>query len=416
MLSGPEARELERRADALPTLALDAAALATLELLFDGALAPVDGFRLRAAGELPALPVELPDSGASAGERFALHDPEGVIMGVLEITEVESRDGHARAGGHVLGLRAPERNLFTDSRLTLDDVRDALAATRRDEHLCVAIRGVPDVSERDAVIRLARACAVLLRVMDPGDPDQAHHVTLRLDAARELAASLGVARCVITVCADPQPTQGVTRDALDGLYGRNAGCRRTVGVGHLHPPAPAPSGGGVCVFFTGLSGSGKSTLARALHARLVEHTGRAVTLLDGDVVRRHLSRGLGFSRADRDLNVARIGYVASRVVMHGGTVICAPIAPYAATRATVRDMVQSHGRFLEVHVSTPLEVCEARDRKGLYAKARAGEIKEFTGISDPYEAPESPDVRLDTSRVSLEQAVDEVAECLLGGC
>ncbi len=158
-------------------------------------------------------------------------------------------------------------------------------------------------------------------------------------------------------------------------------------------PAQAPRG--FAVLFTGLSGAGKSTIAQALVARLLEHTSRAVTVLDGDEVRKHLSKGLGFSREDRAANVTRIGFVASEIVRHGGVAICAPIAPYADARAEARALVEAHGDFVEIHVSTALEVCESRDRKGLYAQARAGKIGHFTGISDPYEAPERPELRVD---------------------
>ncbi|WP_242614576.1 adenylyl-sulfate kinase [Actinomadura roseirufa] len=172
---------------------------------------------------------------------------------------------------------------------------------------------------------------------------------------------------------------------------------------------------GITVFFTGLSGSGKSTVARGLADALVERGGRTVTLLDGDVVRRLLSAGLTFSRADRDHNIRRIGFVAAEITRHGGVAICAPIAPYAATRAEVRRMVSVSGDFLLVHVATPLEECERRDRKGLYAKARAGLIPEFTGISDPYEEPADADLTLDTSRMSPDEAVERVLELLVAG-
>ena len=172
---------------------------------------------------------------------------------------------------------------------------------------------------------------------------------------------------------------------------------------------------GVVVFFTGLSGSGKSTLARDLRDALLERGDRTVSLLDGDLVRRLLSAGLTFSRADRDLNIARIGYVAAEVARHGGIAICAPIAPYAAARAGVRRMVSEVGDFVLVHVSTPLEVCEARDRKGLYAQARAGIIGSFTGISDPYEVPDDADLAIDTSAVSRHEAVAAVLAHLTRG-
>ena len=169
------------------------------------------------------------------------------------------------------------------------------------------------------------------------------------------------------------------------------------------------------MFFTGLSGSGKSTLARDLRDALLERGDRTVSLLDGDLVRRLLSAGLTFSREDRDLNIARIGYVATEVARHGGIAICAPIAPYAAARSAVRSQVSEVGDFVLVHVSTPLAVCEARDRKGLYAKARAGVIGSFTGISDPYEEPTDADLVLDTSLVSRRDAVAAVLAHLSRG-
>jgi sulfate adenylyltransferase len=172
---------------------------------------------------------------------------------------------------------------------------------------------------------------------------------------------------------------------------------------------------GLVVFFTGLSGSGKSTIARGLAEALTERGDRTVSLLDGDQVRHLLSAGLTFSRADRDLNIARIGYVAAEVARHGGIAICAPIAPYAQARAVARDMVTQVGDFLLVYVATPVEVCAARDRKGLYAKARAGLIQGFTGVSDPYEEPRDADLVLDTSVMTRGEAVSAVMKLLTSG-
>jgi sulfate adenylyltransferase len=172
-----------------------------------------------------------------------------------------------------------------------------------------------------------------------------------------------------------------------------------------HPPRHKQ---GFTVFFTGLSGSGKSTIANALMAKLMEAGGRAISLLDGDVVRKNLSSELGFSKEHRDLNIRRIGYVASEITKNGGIAICAPIAPYASTRRIVRDMISPLGGFVEIHVATSLEVCEDRDRKGLYAKARAGIIKEFTGISDPYEVPENPEMVIDTADISPDLAAHRI--------
>ena len=165
---------------------------------------------------------------------------------------------------------------------------------------------------------------------------------------------------------------------------------------------------GVTVFFTGLSGAGKSTIANALAVKLMEMGGRRVTLLDGDIVRKNLSSELGFSREHRDLNVLRIGFVASEITKNGGVAICAPIAPYHSTRRAVREMIEPNGVFVEIYVATPLHVCEQRDRKGLYKAARAGKIKNFTGIDDPYEEPEGPDLRLDTRLLSPDDCAHEV--------
>ncbi|MDZ4729050.1 MAG: bifunctional sulfate adenylyltransferase/adenylylsulfate kinase [Xanthomonadales bacterium] len=172
-----------------------------------------------------------------------------------------------------------------------------------------------------------------------------------------------------------------------------------------HPPRHEQ---GFTVFFTGLSGSGKSTIANALLVKLLENGSRPVTLLDGDVVRKHLSSELSFSKEHRDLNIRRIGYVASEITKNGGIAICAPIAPYAATRREVRQMISPHGGFMETFVSTPIEICEQRDRKGLYAKARAGLLKGFTGIDDPYEEPENAEIVLNTTELTPDLAAHRI--------
>jgi len=179
-------------------------------------------------------------------------------------------------------------------------------------------------------------------------------------------------------------------------------------VTELRRTSPPRSNQGFTVFFTGLSGSGKSTIANALMVKLMEMGGRPVTVLDGDVVRKHLSSELGFSKEHRDLNIKRIGYVASEITKNGGIAICAPIAPYTATRRIVREMIEQYGAFIEVHVATTVEECERRDRKGLYKLAREGKIKEFTGISDPYEAPEAPELRVDTQDVDVDHCAHQV--------
>ncbi len=183
-------------------------------------------------------------------------------------------------------------------------------------------------------------------------------------------------------------------------------------VEELNRTLPPRHKQGFTLFFTGLSGSGKSTLANGVMVKLRELGGRQISLLDGDVVRKHLSSELTFSKEHRDLNIQRIGYVASEITKNGGVAVCAPIAPYTETRRTVRSMIEEVGAFVEIHVATPIEVCEARDRKGLYAMARAGKIKGFTGIDDPYETPENPEMRIDTSQFTMADAVEQVIERL----
>jgi sulfate adenylyltransferase len=224
-------------------------------------------------------------------------------------------------------------------------------------------------------------------------------------------ASVGgrlVASAAAALGADLLPTDADATTDAD----TDAGPRHAASVAELARAVPAPHRRGVTVFFTGLSGSGKSTVARGLAEAVAAH--RTVSLLDGDEVRRLLSAGLGFSRADRDLNIRRIGYVAAEITRHGGMAICAPIAPFAQARDEVRQWVEEVGDFVLVHVATPLAECERRDRKGLYARARQGLIPDFTGISSPYEVPEDADLRLDTSRMAVAEAVEAVRSLLDG--
>jgi sulfate adenylyltransferase len=230
---------------------------------------------------------------------------------------------------------------------------------------------------------------------------------VRPDDARFAAWAQAWRSVAQTVIEVPVPPSEATAraEALASTY--SSGELLTIGT------VATPPGSGHVLFFTGLSGSGKSTLARALTQRLAGT--RTITLLDGDVVRTHLSKGLGFSRDDRDTNVRRIGWVAAEVAKHGGLAICAPIAPYEDTRRWLRELVDAAagpGSMTLVWVSTPLEVCEQRDTKGLYAKARSGELLGFTGIDDPYEPPTDADAVIDTSTVSLDDAVAQILELL----
>jgi sulfate adenylyltransferase len=246
---------------------------------------------------------------------------------------------------------------------------------------------------------LPSADAILLLPTGGTRPDDARFVSWA-------HAWRAVAQTVIEI---PVPPADAALRASDIAAAYSTGELLTVGT------VDSPACDGKVVFFTGLSGSGKSTIARAVTEQIAGS--RTVTLLDGDVVRTHLSKGLGFSREDRDTNIRRIGWVAAEVAKHGGVAVCAPIAPYDDTRHWVRDTVEraaGPGSMVLVWVSTPLEVCEQRDTKGLYAKARAGQLSGFTGIDDPYEPPADAELVIDTATMSVEDAVKRVVELVTG--
>jgi sulfate adenylyltransferase len=372
--------------DDAAALTADAADLAGLTL------SAVDAGRLDLVmlGALPT-PFELPaPPGHVSGETLALRDPEGVLLALMGVTT----DIEGGVRGEVAPIRRPTR----------PDHRELWQPpTPQPPGAVAVIATIPPVAEElDALLAESPVIALVLAGTDPLDPLQHARVTAwqALTSPRHLPLVL-------------LPLEAVTEAEaaeLAAAYGA------TEGVADPLTPDPAlhRHGTGLTVFFTGLSGSGKSTVAALLAVRLAE-AGRTVTLLDGDVVRTQLSAGLGFSKADRETNIRRIGFVAAEVTKHGGVAICAPIAPYAATRAAARAMVERYGRFVLIHVATPLEVCEARDRKGLYAKARAGLLTEFTGISDPYEIPLDADLSLDTSVMDVEAAVGLVMGTLALG-
>ncbi len=308
-----------------------------------------------------------------------LIDPEGTEVGVVE---AEARGEWLT--GAVRRASALGHLDYRRQRVT--------AASQRSSRAIVVTGHVPDASDP----RWAQLEAdTLVIVVDRGD-------TRRLADAVAAAIARGVHPLVL-----PSPDIGVRSydEWIEAL--RNA-ARWFVADEVDVWQTELAHGAGEVILLTGLSGSGKSTVAKLLAEQLTIRDSRVVTLLDGDEVRRMLSAGLGFSREDRELNVRRIGWVAALVARHGGIAICAPIAPYATMRAEMRALAEREGRFVLVHVSTPLEVCERRDRKGLYAKARRGEIAQFTGISDPYDEPTDADVVVDTSELDPEAAVDRI--------
>ena len=511
----------------LSSWALDERQLGDLELLLNGAFAPLTGFlgvadaaSVDARGTLAdgtSWPVQVvldvpEDAVPRDATRIALADPEGTPLAILNITErsvvvAPSPPGHGgrharrgdaaaaglvRLAGAVSGFREPEHGPFRQLRQNPAQVRAELGggpalafATRRPlggrqigqlRHFAGQLRArvllLPLVSgPAEVVVRpeaLVRAVSAAAKNLPPGTmlgpiPLAPRDISAKRETAIRavVAAAYGATHLFVDeLDADRGGRAGQDSAAVETpipvlpgdewAYDRAAEVWRPLALiepgteqsdlapGELEdlldrgeevpawfaPPAvtaelrrarPPRRERGVAVFFTGLSGSGKSAVARALRDALAERGDRTVSLLDGDLVRQLLSAGLGFSRADRDLNIARIGYVATEVARHGGIAICAPIAPYEAARAQVRRMVSEVGDFLLIHVATPLEICEARDRKGLYAKARAGLIDHFPGVSDPYEEPRNADLTIDTSVMTRQQAVAAVLGLLTTG-
>jgi sulfate adenylyltransferase len=392
-----------------------------LELLVSGAYAPLT--RFNEPGSVVTL--TLPDGAAEA----ELVDPEGLPLARVAADGSLEPLTHAQYGPfrrlHLTPAQVREQHAGATFVPVVDALTEADLAELRDLGRLVLLAltgtGTAELSPV-ALVRATLAAAELL--------DDASVVAVPLPAHGDAEADHALGAQVVGTYAGPDPIHALT-DALAGRVAepsrwlsseRSERVETEATLPDAFPDAiaaivdedrPAREDQGLVLFFTGLSGSGKSTLARALMDLLLEQGGRSVTSLDGDVVRRHLSAGLTFSKADRETNIRRIGWVAAEIARHGGVAVCSPIAPFAETREQVREMVEAAGgAFFLVHVATPLEECERRDRKGLYAKARAGEIPEFTGISSPYEEPEDPAVRVDTTGRSIEDALDDVLVAL----
>jgi sulfate adenylyltransferase len=391
----------------LPQHCPDARELDDLELLVTGALAPLRGFNEPGSPVTLNLPPEL-----AAAPEVELVDPEGLPLASVA---TGASDGwpvtpitHAQFGPFRRLYLTPSQARELHAGSTFVPVADALTEAELDRLasisgpvvlLALVGNGTPALSPV-ALIRASLAAAALL-------PDAAV-VAVPLPDHDDPAADHALGEQVVAnyagsdpVLALPSPGPGVADAFPSGIEAV------------VEADRPDPGDQGLVVFFTGLSGSGKSTLARALMDRVLEQGARTVTSLDGDVVRRNLSAGLTFSKEDRETNIRRIGWVAAEISRHGGVAVCSPIAPFDETRRQVRAMVEdAGGAFFLVHVATPLEECERRDRKGLYAKARRGEIPEFTGISSPYEEPTDAAVRVDTTGRSIEDALDDVIRAL----
>lgn len=375
-----------------------------LELLVNGALVPTVVFNEPGSPITLRLPDDITAAALAAGA-VELVDPEGLPLAHVEVPggTIEPLT-HAQYGPFRSHYLTPAQTRERYNGRTFVPLVDALTQPQLTALSTVGPlvllplvgHGTPDLSPVAllratiaAAQRLPQADVVAIPLASHGDADVDH------DLGLQVAANYAGSDALVAVTDDPSgeyPPEIAEIVALD---------------------RPAPDEQGLVLFFTGLSGSGKSTLARALIDRMLEHGNRTVTSLDGDVVRRNLSAGLTFSKEDRETNIRRIGWVAAEISRHGGVAVCSPIAPFDETRQQVRAMVQdAGGAFFLVHVATPLEECERRDRKGLYVKARRGEIPEFTGISSPYEEPQDADVRVDTTGRTIEDALGDVLQAL----
>ncbi len=375
-----------------------------LELLVTGALVPTVAFDEPGSPVTLELPPSVAEQAMAAGA-VELVDPEGLPLAQVDLPggTIEPLT-HAQYGPFRRYYLTPRQTRERYAGRTFVPLVEALTQPQLTALATVGPvvlmplvgHGTPDLSPV-ALIRATLAAAAHL-------PDaEVVAVPLASHGDADVDHDLGVQ--VVGNYAGEDPVVGVTDDPTGSYPDEIAAI--------VEFDRPAPEDQGLVLFFTGLSGSGKSTLAQALMDRLLEHGGRTLTSLDGDVVRRNLSAGLTFSKEDRETNIRRIGWVAAEISRHGGVAVCSPIAPFDATRKQVRAMVEAAGgAFFLVHVATPLEECERRDRKGLYAKARRGEIPEFTGISSPYEEPEDADVRVDTTGRTIDDALTDVLEAL----
>ena len=512
-----ELNALRARSRDWPSTTLTARELADVELLSNGGLSPLRGFMTHADwravkdgqqltnGTFWPVPIvlQVDDATARLAERcswLALRDEEGVMVAVVEVTDLWKIDGNATmtcVAGPVSATVDYFHYDFRPLRLTPRDTRQMFDRIGWRRVLAFHSNGAIHRAEHASMMRVARQHKVnlLLHALVGATDTQssAHYTTVRALRAAIDRFPRNTSRLALLVNPDRGGVDAQSQLALRAIVARNYGCshiawtnglslagrcgdtaplppqleriRAAVGVEpvpaspmvwveneaafvpsaevpatatsralsaaelrqRLDEDRPLPSWftfddvarelrrghrpkhrQGFTVFFTGLSGAGKSTVANVLRVKLMELGDRPVTLLDGDIVRRHLSSELGFSREHRDINIRRIGFVASEITKNGGIAICAPIAPYDSVRREVRTMVERGGGFVLVHVATPLSVCEQRDRKGLYAKARAGLIQEFTGVSDPYEAPDDADLALDTSELSPAEATQAI--------
>lgn len=385
-----------------PALALAGSDLELLELLGSELLDPASGYRLPSTapdgcGFAPSLRVDSPlaERAVEAGA-LELRDPDTTPLALLSIEADEPAQGGGRwLAGTITPLRPPEHGPARSRRLH--------RATKLDTRLVAIFGG--EIRPADVLHVAMEASGRPVALVAEGSADTAESTRLvgTLEAcARELPDA--IVHYVPHIHTDEAANVDVTRLVLEGV-----GALVVIDVRRHITEVKRE---GAVILLTGLSGSGKSTIARAVTEHLRLHTDQKVVLLDGDHVRSELASELTFSAGDRDRNLQRQAWVAARVAEAGGLAICAPIAPFASSRASMRAKVEPDFRFLLVHVSTPITVAEQRDRKGLYAKARAGLIPDFTGVDSPYEVPEDADLSIDTAALTVEEATREVISLL----
>jgi sulfate adenylyltransferase len=391
-----------------------------VELLRMGVLSPLEGFEGAQGDVTLAVPNEIVD-WARDRDGLEITDPEGVPLAVvsIEATYVAGADLTGIVG-EVRPLPGNIRRAFGNRYLSPSASRTRLPAST----VTVPVDAPLTESDLDEIDRAFGDRPILFLVLTGAGSPRG------LSAPGLVRATIAAATCfhdatviAVPVAARRSETHDVEfRRQVVEAYAPGEIIHWPVGAGPLSETVetvvaddrPMGLDQGLVVFFTGLSGSGKSTLAQSLRDWLLETGGRSVSLLDGDVVRRNLSRGLTFSREDREANIERIGWVAAEVARHGGLAICSPIAPFDQTRKAARAMADEVGAaFVLIHVATPIEECERRDRKGLYAKARRGEIEHFTGISSPYEVPADADLSFDTTDRSVEEVLTQILELLV---
>jgi adenylyl-sulfate kinase len=368
-----------REAAQLPAIQITEETACTLDLLATGALAPLDKFDEG---------LEVPTSEAfEPGARIALRDGYNERLAILI---VEGRTSSGLVGSLEI-IQRPRWRGFTALRKTPVEVKAELAGKPARIWM---LDGLPSLdAERFVSSGQGRLVIQVTTHCAPAQLDLFTRVRMARNTADRLGAELQVLACSIT---DNTWRQRIAANFGAKLVAAPEGAEFHAGVAELLAESiPPKTGQGFCLWFTGLPSSGKSTIANEV-VTMLEESGRRLSFLDGDVVRTHLSKGLGFSREDRDTNILRIGWVSSQIVRHHGIAVCAAVSPYEATREKVRQMVGADN-FVLIHVDTPAEICETRDVKGFYAQARKGVITGFTGVDDPYEIPENPSLRLATT-------------------